>query len=322
MLPRTVHQRQVKRSADIVESITGERPTYYRPPWGVINLTDFFLRKQYTIVLWSLMGMDWRSRIGKTKLKSILLKRITDGSVVLLHDSGDTIGADLDAPSYMLSALEEVFIELGERHYRYMRVDEMAEYAESVRLSLGKRLLVSVWMLWERCFVKLFRINQIDSSNSLLKLRVRDYLGNQTITLADGEEIHKGDRIAELHFDNQLLFELGLDARSSVHLAIQIIRRTELLMPQILKLLETDPDYRDVKGLYGISLIHRGTKQLGFTVLDLPKGLFARFTRYYLKLLLYIIHPQGKQRLKVKSELLVPKIIAISKKEMISRYIV
>lgn len=321
LTPWNVRHRQVRRTSDIIESITGVRPSYYRPPWGIINLFDFLLRKQYKIVLWSSMGRDWSSSVGKNKLKSILINQTKDGSIVLLHDSGETIGADRDAPAYMLPALEEAIIELKKRDMQFIRVDEMAIEPVSVKLGAMKRLLIAVWMLWERCFVKLFRVIPIDSNNPLLKLRVREYLGSHPISLEDGEQIRKGDLIAELHFDNQLLFNLGVDSRSSVHLAIQIIRRTELLMPQIRKLLESDPEFKGVKGLYGISLIHRGSKQLGFTVLDLPKGLFARMTRYYLRFLLYIIHPQGKDRLKSKPELLVPKIIAISKKELMNRYI-
>src|SRR5690606_30365281 len=102
---------------------------------------------------------------------------------------------------------------------------------------------------------------------------------------------------------------------------IQLIRRTEQLMPEIMQLLMTDPKFREVKGLYGISIIHRGSKQLGFSVFDLPDGIFAKATRIYLQLLLYIVHPMGKERLKTKTEMLEPKIIAMSKKDLINRYI-
>ncbi len=319
MLPWTVQRRQVERSADIVESITGVRPVYYRPPWGIINLFDYFLRKRYTIVLWSVMVQDWRSRIGTDRMKTVLLDRIRDGSIVLLHDSGDTFGADRDAPGYMLRALEEVIDELEERGYRYLRVDELTGGATVV--GFAKRLLVWIWMCWERSFVKLMQVKPVDTGNTLLQLRITEYRGKQTLVLADGEQIQHGDRIAELHLDNHLLYQLGTSSSSSLHLAIQLVRRTELLMPQIMSLLQTDPAYRDVKGLYGISIIHRGTKKLGFTVLDLPQGVYSYATRLYLRFLLYVIHPQGKERMKINSELLVPKIIAISRKELMNRYI-
>ncbi|MCE3201730.1 polysaccharide deacetylase family protein [Paenibacillus sonchi] len=126
MLPGTIRRGHLKRTADIVESIIGTRPDYYRPPWGLINMFDFFRLKQYRIVLWSLMAHDWSRKKCQTSLRSTLLNRIRDGSIIVLHDSGDTLGADGNAPHYMLQALEEVLNQLKTRNLKCVRVDEMA----------------------------------------------------------------------------------------------------------------------------------------------------------------------------------------------------
>ena len=188
-------------------------------------------------------------------------------------------------------------------------------------MSRTKKAVVAVWLRWERLFAKILGIRPVDEKNTFLRMRVRTYTGDHPIVLEDGEVIRKGDRVAELHLDNELLFHLGSTARSTMHLTVQMIRRMEQLMPQLRKMLVDDPEFRDVKGLYGISLIHRGPDKFGFTVLDLPDGLFALFTKLYLRLLMYVIHPQGNERLKTKTDLLVPKIIAISKRELVNRYI-
>jgi hypothetical protein len=164
-----------------------------------------------------------------------------------------------------------------------------------------------------------FHIKPIDESNVFLNLRVCTYRG-KTIQLDDGEEIRKGDRIAELHLDNELLFKMGISTQSCLQLAIQMIRSTEQLLPKISQLIISHPDYQNVKGLYGISIIHRGTRQFGFTVIDLPNGLFSHLTKVYLRILLFVVHPQGIQRVKTKTDLLIPKIIAMSTKELIRRY--
>ncbi|TXK84512.1 polysaccharide deacetylase family protein [Paenibacillus sp. N3.4] len=124
MMPWTI-RKQVERSAKQIEAITGEYPTCYRPPWGMFNVCDLFMQKRYTLVLWSLIAQDWRSRVGRTRLKSTLLSGITDGSIVLLHDCGETLGADRDAPSYMLKALDDVLYELKGKPIRCVRIDEM-----------------------------------------------------------------------------------------------------------------------------------------------------------------------------------------------------
>ncbi|MBP1992752.1 polysaccharide deacetylase family protein [Paenibacillus eucommiae] len=327
MTPWGVRQGQVNRSADTIEAITGTRPAYYRPPWGILSLGDFFLKKDFVLVLWSLMAWDWNSRVSSKRLRK-KLSTITDGSIILLHDSGETLGADENAPELMLRALDEVLLDLNNRKFKCVRIDEMMENSKKPKkgeralgMSRFKQLLVASWMLWERCFVKLFHLMPVDTENPLLKLRIKAYTGNQSITLEDGEVIAKGDLIAELHFDNKLLLKLSNNSPSSVHLAIQIIRKTEQLMPLIRWLLQNDPNYKDVKGLYGITLIHRGARKLGFSIIDLPRGIFSYLTQSYLRLLLSVLHPQGKKRLKLKTERLVPKIIAISRKELMNRYI-
>ncbi|UJF33971.1 polysaccharide deacetylase family protein [Paenibacillus hexagrammi] len=124
MLPWTVH-KQVDRTSRVVERLTGERPSYYRPPWGVLNGCDFMWKRGHTFVLWSLMAHDWRSRTGKNTLKDKLQSRMEDGSIILLHDCGETFGADREAPAAMLVALAEVLEEQRGQGFRYVRIDEL-----------------------------------------------------------------------------------------------------------------------------------------------------------------------------------------------------
>lgn len=325
MMPWTVNRQQIQRTVHIIENITGEAPVLYRPPWGIMNLFDFLFQRKLKMVLWSVMAGDWSSssNMDENRLTKKLLNKIDGGSIVLLHDSGRTLGAKPEAPKYMLKALSTVLDTLSKHHYSYVSVSEMMLYeakAEAVCMSRTKKTIVALWLQWERLFVKMFNIIPIDEHNTMLKLRVRAYSGDREIELEDGEVIRKGDQIAELHLDNELLFQLGADARSTMHLTVQLIRRMEQLLPQINELIMHHPDFKNVKGLYGISIIHRGTTRFGFTVIDLPEGLFSYFTRLYLRLLMYVIHPQGKERMQTKSELLVPKIIAISKQELANRY--
>jgi peptidoglycan/xylan/chitin deacetylase (PgdA/CDA1 family) len=119
--------RNLRDSATIVQNITGVRPTYYRPPWGLMNLFDFFLHKEFHIILWSVMAGDWRNKGTSVIIQDKLLKRIKPGDVVLLHDCGDTLGAHIDAPYYMLKALKEVLKELRQRNIQFVRLDEMMD---------------------------------------------------------------------------------------------------------------------------------------------------------------------------------------------------
>lgn len=320
MTPRRV-RRQIENAVKAVESITGEKPVYYRPPWGVINLFDFLLLKQFRMVLWSLIVGDWRSRGGKVKIKHRLVSRVKNGSVIVLHDSGRTLGANTDAPGFMLQALQEFLDEMTEKQYTFLRVDAISTWPQDQPAALGwyRRLPIALWLKWEQLFHLLFDVTPIDPDNRLLYYRVCTYQGSR-IELPDGEEIRKGDRVVELHFNNEMIFDIASGTRSMMQLAVQLIRAVQELMPKMTEQIVKDSHANEIKGIYGITMIYRGTRQFGFTVKDMPRGLFYIVTKLYLRMLLWVIHPQGKKRLELKKELLTPKILAISTKELQKRY--
>lgn len=321
MMPWKV-RRQLARSAEIIRQITGETPQYYRPPWGVVNLFDFMLSKRFQIVLWSLIVGDWLTRTGKHQIKQRLISQLRSGSVIVLHDSGETFGADADAPEHMLEALDEFLADTLSRGFTFVRIDEKAAASSgpaSAGRSLAKRCLVRGWLLWEALFHLLFRVRPLEAGSGLLGLRVRRYNG-QALTLSDGETLHEGDSVIELHLDNKTLLELSGKSRSTMQLAVHLIRAMEQCMPLLARKMAEEPTLRHIKGLYGISMIHRGASQFGFTVTELREGWFKTLARWYLKWLLYVIHPQGKRRLDTRAELLTPKLIGISTRELLRLY--
>ncbi|WP_331436888.1 polysaccharide deacetylase family protein [Paenibacillus sp. E194] len=133
MTPRNIRREHVDRSADIIERITGERPTFYRPPWGILNMGDLFLlRKSYRLVLWSIIARDWKLDTGERNLRKLLSERIEPGSVIVLHDSGDTFGADREAPKQMITVLRDVLSETHRRGLKCVRTDELLKLEHAV----------------------------------------------------------------------------------------------------------------------------------------------------------------------------------------------
>jgi peptidoglycan/xylan/chitin deacetylase (PgdA/CDA1 family) len=320
MRPATV-RRQIQRTNDIIYNIIGERSTYYRPPWGIVNLFDISKRRQVEIVLWSVMFGDWREKLGAQRLTEKMLARLNPGEVMLLHDSGTTLGADPDAPENMLVALELTLQEAQRRGLRSIRVDDMIKMAEKSpirRLSFSKRVLVGLWLAWEQVFQVLFQLKTINPADPFMHYRMRKYQG-EPVELGDGTLLSKGDKVIELHIDNRQLFELGIHSRSSAQLAIRMIRRMQKGLPMLAEVIASDVNLAQAKALYGVSMINRGPEKFGFSVHDLPDGLFARSTKFYLKILLSVIHPDGGARLKERSEVLVPKLILMPVSELLKK---
>jgi peptidoglycan/xylan/chitin deacetylase (PgdA/CDA1 family) len=124
MFPWTVREG-IQKTSEIIEKITGLRPTYYRPPWGLLNLGDFFFLRPYNIILWSVMAQDWKSKGGSDKIKRKLLNKIKGGAVILLHDCGETPGADSNAPLNTINALKDILPVMAEKGYTCVKVNEM-----------------------------------------------------------------------------------------------------------------------------------------------------------------------------------------------------
>ncbi|WP_405130687.1 polysaccharide deacetylase family protein [Paenibacillus sp. FSL H8-0317] len=328
MRPRTVRD-QIQRTGQIIHEVTGVKTCYYRPPWGIMNLFDFFSKKERKIVLWSSMFEDWRSRVGAQRLTERMLKELRGGEVMLLHDRGTTLGADAHAPEQMLQALEVVLQEAERLGLQSVRVDTLMggiTVSESQNktqlqtpLKLWKRLVVALWLGWEKLFHWVYHLRTASPEDPMLHFRSRVYHGAR-VEMNDGHVIQNGDPVIELHFDNQKLFELGVTSRSSMHLAIRMIRTMEQQLPDLARMVALEPELRSAKAIYGVSMINRGPEKFGFTIQELPPGPFSAASKVYLKLLLSVIHPAGTKRLKQRTDQLVPKMIAMPLDLLLERY--
>ncbi|WP_052475801.1 polysaccharide deacetylase family protein [Cohnella kolymensis] len=342
MRPRTV-KRQIHRTSDIIKRITGTRPMYYRPPWGIVNVFDYANLGYLQIVLWTSMFSDWRIKIGADKLYKRMRRHLRPGEVLLLHDCGTTFGADRDAPAHTITALERILADGRNLGYRFVGIDEMITLTEQrgqqqkagksvVRRSAVKthpsdgeqgtsitplkKVLVSGWMLWEKLFHVMFRLRPLGDGKSF-NYRVRRYAG-PPLDLRGDTTLHSGDYVMELHFENQMLFDMGRNSRSSLHTGIKLIREVERALPHLARELSTAPHGDQVKGLYGVSMIHRGSESLGFETFDLPRGLFSWMTNFYLKVLMRVIHPEGNERVRHQGEKLSPRMLLMPRDILLS----
>ncbi|OWA36565.1 polysaccharide deacetylase family protein [Saccharibacillus sp. O16] len=326
MWPGSV-RKQVNRTNAVIENVTGQRATYYRPPWGIVNLFDLVGRHELKLVLWSGIFGDWRKRLGEERLLKRMRRKMRGGEVLVLHDCGTTLGANDEAPENMLRALERFLTEAYAKGLRSVTIEKLMDSTQQASkvqtkksgrtLSPMKRILVQGWLLYEKAFKLIFRLQEAQDAPFYHFRKVR-YSG-KPLQLENGEQLKKGDPVLELHFDNRMLFEMSSRSRSAMQTAILMVRETERSLPKIAEYVRQDADLREAKGLYGVSMINRGPQQFGFQVLDLPEGLFARMTRLYLKVLLSVLHPSGTARLGEQSELLVPKVMFMPMEVLLTR---
>ncbi|MEH7304018.1 polysaccharide deacetylase family protein [Neobacillus drentensis] len=118
-------KKQLQMTEQAITQCTNEKVTFYRPPWGSFNMASLFLSKRYKVIMWSDIFGDWKVAKGKNGLLDQLLQTTEAGSVLLLHDCGETMGADRLAPRYMLQSLENYLQENVNKGTEFITLKEV-----------------------------------------------------------------------------------------------------------------------------------------------------------------------------------------------------
>ena len=103
------------RARDVVSETTGQRPRFYRPPYGVLSSGAVLAARRLglTPVLWSSWGEEWTPGASADSVFAAVMAGLTGGATVLLHDSDCTSPAG--AASAALGALPWVLDECSAR---------------------------------------------------------------------------------------------------------------------------------------------------------------------------------------------------------------
>lgn len=105
--------RDIRKTADMIEEITGKRPEYIRPPYGKWNeaLEECV---EMLPVFWDIDTLDWKNQNSKKVLNHIC-KNAGKHQVVLLHDVFST---SVDAALAAVDTLEK-------QGYTFVTVEEL-----------------------------------------------------------------------------------------------------------------------------------------------------------------------------------------------------
>ena len=120
---KTVRSQIVKGVASL-QKATGQRPVFFRPPGGSVNLFVYqeARRAKLRVVMWTVDPHDYR-KPGAGVIARRILDNIRPGSVVLMHDGGGD-------RTQTLAALKIVLRGLAARGYETVTLSEL--YAKPV----------------------------------------------------------------------------------------------------------------------------------------------------------------------------------------------
>ncbi len=119
---------------------------------------------------------------------------------------------------------------------------------------------------FEKIYVKAMGWEHIpNSDNELVYVDIKKYKGKTLVI--DGVTINNGDTIAEMHIDNLNISKIDNTMRS-------VINSFKDEMTSLTKACNDYYNFRDIKAVYGVTVLHPLLKYLEFTIFPLKSTLF------------------------------------------------
>ncbi|MFT3773627.1 MAG: polysaccharide deacetylase family protein [Minicystis sp.] len=127
----------IEKAITAVESITGQKPSLYRPPVGltsprIARALEWF---DVTVVGWSVRALDGWKGAEPEKVAARVARRLGDGAIVLLHDAAER---DNFRPA-SVEALPRILEAMRNRDLEGVRLDAWVGGGEAPVRRRGKR---------------------------------------------------------------------------------------------------------------------------------------------------------------------------------------
>jgi len=114
---------EIIRTDTLLRSIDGVEPRFLRPPFGLFTkrVLDIAERLGYKIVVGDVYPRD-PQRPGKEKIVERVLDRTEPGSIIILHDGGNSRNVDR---SQTIEAIKEIIPQLKQKGFIFLRMSDL-----------------------------------------------------------------------------------------------------------------------------------------------------------------------------------------------------
>ncbi len=116
-------RKQIAKTSDIIQQVTGIRPIFFRPPYGAVSAKVLTIINEFglTTVIWNNDAQDW-SIPGTFTIIARVLAAAGPGAIILLHDGGGN-------RSQTIAALPTIIQQLRAQHFQFVTMAQLvADY--------------------------------------------------------------------------------------------------------------------------------------------------------------------------------------------------
>lgn len=180
--------------------------------------------------------------------------------------------------------------------------------------------ILMLWGVWDTIYQRCTRLRYIDKGNNIFRIVLLRYRGEPLVT-SDQRVICHGDLILKLHIHNYYFATQCKGVKDDLRVALLLRHHIMRSLPQLAAYLDGHEERDRIKGVVGTTMLHKGVKPLGFSISDVPMTWFFRYKRWYLRLMVRLIHPDGKRRIERWDREMPLKRVYMSKEELLRRYL-
>lgn len=121
---------EIRKTHTLISQLDGQSPRFLRPPMGLFSkrVLDLIEDSGYHTVVGDVYPRD-PHRPGKDKIVNRILERTNPGSIIILHDGGNTEKVDR---SQTVGAIKEVIPLLKQRGFEFVTLSAMFKLNESL----------------------------------------------------------------------------------------------------------------------------------------------------------------------------------------------
>jgi hypothetical protein len=172
------------------------------------------------------------------------------------------------------------------------------------------------WSLVDKLYYLCTRLEYVNKQENIFRVRLIRYRG-KSLQLSDGTNINPQDLLVKIHLHNCQLMREMQEMEGQIKRALYVYDRVLESLPGLASFVDHHPCKDRIKGVLGITLLHRGIKRLGFDAIEIPNPLYLKAKQMYLLPMFWFLHPGSTTQQKDK---LKPKFITMSKQKLLHTY--
>ncbi len=106
---------EIEKTNQIIEKYTGQKNTYFRPPFGVTNpsIRKAVQQTKHKVIGWNIRSLDAVIK-NEEKIFQRIIKKIAPGSIILLHDTSEK----------SVEVVKKLLAYLNKENYQSLTIEE------------------------------------------------------------------------------------------------------------------------------------------------------------------------------------------------------